>query len=267
MLHAFSRNKSRAYRRYMGVHEMDEPRVNCEDEITSIVFGPLDFLSAADNWLFWNTLLNCASSKSASGPLPSGFFDDKFSPTVCELQFWPMKDRIEPDLLVRFIDATGQERSLLVEFKWNAPLSGNDQLEKQWKRYQKEHQDTSLHVFIAKNLDDIQGQQHRFWMNDEACRLRGVRWHTLRQEADKLDNSSLGTGEFRRWAGQVRNFLHLIGIRPFIGFPNTICKAKTLGTTPPDALRFWLGFPGFINSQLSNHVPADYANFWKESAL
>ena len=264
MLHAFLEKKSNAYQHYMGIRESGIQRVSSEDEITSIIFGPLDFLTVADNWLFWEKLLSCSASLEASGGLPLDFFNVKFSPVRCQVRFWRRRNGVEPDLLIRFFDASNEQRSLLIEIKWDSRLSGDDQLEKQWNTYQKNHQENSLHVFIAKDIDEIYGN-NKLWISNEACRLRGVRWSILREEASKLHKGNLGTGEFRRWAGLIDNFLDQIGIHPFVGFSNTIGKSKMFHALPVNVGRFWTGFTGFKNSLESNHIPLPYTNFRHES--
>lgn len=190
MLHAFARNKSRAYQRYLGIRDASEPRVSSEDEITSIIFGPLDFLPASDNWKLWRLVLQNHASRDMSGALPPDYFSDSFSPNACTLEFWPRKDKIEPDLLIKFSDGQGSLRSLLIELKWDAGISGDDQLEKQWLDYQTGEHAFSLHVFIAKRLGGLPSDKTPWTCHgtDRAAgsRLRAVRWHEFAHDIVKL---------------------------------------------------------------------------------
>jgi hypothetical protein len=58
MLHATARRgKSTLYKRYLGHREKGELHVHGEDEITSTVIGPLDFLLPSEVHYFWNNVL------------------------------------------------------------------------------------------------------------------------------------------------------------------------------------------------------------------
>lgn len=62
MLHAFSHKKSRLYQRYLGHRdETSERRVTEEDEITSLMMGPLAFLSPAAITAFWIAVVRLKS--------------------------------------------------------------------------------------------------------------------------------------------------------------------------------------------------------------
>lgn len=242
MLHAFARNKSKAYTRFLRVRDESEPRVSSEDEITSLVFGPLDFLSAADNWALWKYLLQSHASRDMSGPLPSDFFAD-FLPATCNAAFWPRKDNIEPDLVIEFSDARGLARTLLVELKWDAPESGEDQLEKQWLRYQRGRHATSLHVFIAKRIEQRPPAALRPWSCQadgmDANRLRMLRWHELKHEIVQVAALPGTSVPLRRWCLLASAFLKQLGIRPFIGFHALAQRAGAIPDEDDAAHRFW----------------------------
>lgn len=242
MLHAFTRNKSRAYTKYLGVKNLSEPRVCSEDEITSIVFGPLDFLSPADHWSVWKSVLQGHASMHASGPMPPNFTEG-FSPVECQLDFWPRKHRIEPDIVIKFTDAVGESRSLVVELKWNAGVSGDDQLQKQWLDYQAGLHASSLHVFIAKQMSELPSDRHAWSVSGggsvRASRLRAVRWHDLRHEIAKLAGLPATSLALVRWCELTNAFLSLVGIRTFAGFHASRHLAEST-VLPDDAqIRFW----------------------------
>lgn len=220
MLHAFARHKSKAYTRYLGVRDTSEPRVSSEDEITSLVFGPLDFLSAADNWLLWKAVLQSHASMHISGALPPDYLVN-FSPDACTLEFWPRKNNIEPDLVVTFSNAAGQIRSLVVELKWDAPPSGEDQLQKQWMDYQAGQHAHSLHVFITKRIGDLPSDVQPWSCgvaNAPASRLRAIRWHAFRHEILKLAGLPNTSRPLKLWCELTSGFLRQVEIRPFVGF-------------------------------------------------
>jgi hypothetical protein len=242
MLHAFARRKSRAYTLYTGDREVPGQRVSAEDEITSLVFGPLDFLSPSDNWTLWKSILQAPAADHRTGPMPRTFFSD-FSPSACTAEFWPRQDSIEPDLLVRFRDDAGKTRALLVELKWNAGQSGPDQLKNQWLHYQAGQHADSLHVFIAKRMD-LPPDTRPWDCRDgdaglAANRLRAVRWHEFKHEAVKLAAAADTPLPLKRWAQLAAGFLGQVGIRPFVGFEQAVVLAKALPLDGSGAT-FWL---------------------------
>jgi len=244
---------------------MDGQRVNCEDEITSIVFGSLEFLPVSDCWVFWKALLNSPANQGESGALPRDFFENEFQPESCEFQFWRKFSGIEPDLWIQFIGTNKDERNLLVEIKWDAPLSGENQLERQWEEYS-EDRSKSLHVFIAKNLREFPTNK-KIWMNDgdkESCRLRGVRWHSLRQEINKISKYYPGMEKLKRWSNLVDGFLGLVGINTFVGFDETKKNTEALSVSPEIVSRFWQGHSWFKKSVSLNDIQTNYVRFWRE---
>jgi hypothetical protein len=242
MLHAFARNKSKAYTRYLRVRDPSEPRVSSEDEITSLIFGPLDFLSASDNWQLWKLVLQSHASTDISGPLPSAYFSG-FSPDTCTLDFWPRKANIEPDLVISFSNGQGETRSLLVELKWDAGLSGSDQLEKQWLHYLDGQQATSLHVFMAKRLGDpppgIRAWSYLEADGFTASRLRRIRWHNFKHEIGRLAALPDTSIPLKRWCILAGEFLTRLGIRPFVGFHATLAQASAIPDDDGEPLQFW----------------------------
>jgi hypothetical protein len=243
MLHAFARNKSRAYQRYLGVREASEPRVSSEDEITSLIFGPLDFLPASDNWKLWQLVLQSHASREESGALPSDYFSDSFSPNACMLQFWPRKDNIEPDLVIKFSDGQGGMRSLLIELKWDADVSGDDQLEKQWLRYQSGEHAHSLHVFIAKRMGSLPPDRTPWNCpgadGSAGSRLRAIRWHEFKHEIVKLARLPDTSVPLERWCQLASGFLRQVGIRQFAGFHTSVHLADAIPELGDQPVQFW----------------------------
>lgn len=207
MLHAFSHKKSRLYRRYLG-HRDDatERRVAEEDEITSIVMGPLAFLSPAAIGAFWVGLVHL---RNPEHEFPDGL------PTQAQMHFWPRRGGIEPDLRVDL--AWGCEtRTLLVEFKWRAPLSGERQLHEQWGTYMKEEQGRGLHLFIGLETSAASNAQAREDIWDGKLLMRS--WFDVLTTLPTLKTAA-GL-ELKRWGEQVGAFLNLLAVRPFCGFKN-----------------------------------------------
>jgi hypothetical protein len=242
MLHAFARNKSKAFNQYLPTRNPSEQRINSEDEITSLVFGPLEFLSASDNWKIWKAILQNNASLSISGSLPPDFLAD-FSPTSVTYDFWPKKNRVEPDLVVEFLNDLGKSRSLLIELKWDAPPSGEDQLRKQWLNFQDGKHASSLHLFISKRALQEPADLH-LWSCREAGastenRLRQIRWHDFKHELVQQVLRRDASMSLRKWCELTSGFLHHLRIRPFVGFFRTLQLAAAIEEEVNPHLVFW----------------------------
>lgn len=238
MLHAFSHGKSRLYKRYgteryRGHREADEKRVGEEDEITALIMGPLDYLPAEANDAFWRALIGAPTGgRAALLPVEPA--------TRVQMHFWPRRG-IEPDLWVQMHWPGGEQRYLLVEFKWNAPLSGENQLHRQWTEFIKPaEREQAIHVFIGPEISaalnavakgDIWGERLvlRSWMNvlEVLHHLTGAR-----------------TTGLERWSHQASAFLERLQVRRFQGFRDLV---------PPSALPgqavFWNPLNGFAHLQ------------------
>lgn len=206
MLHAFSHKKSRLYKRYLGYREDPaEKRVAEEDEITSLIMGPLAFLSPAAVGAFWLSLVRL---RNPDHEFPAG------APTHADMHFWPRRGKIEPDLRVDL--AWGDDtRVLLVEFKWRAPLSGENQLHDQWEIYLRpDEHDHALHLFIG--LDTSEGinalNRRDIWQGKLLMRS----WFDVLTSVSTINSGS--ALELRRWSEQVEKCLRLLAVRPFNGF-------------------------------------------------
>jgi hypothetical protein len=206
MLIAVEKGKSQIYRRYKGHRdEHDNGRVSAEDEITSIVLGPLRYLSPKDVVSFWQKLLG------------EDFLIDQ-NPAKAIVEFWPNrttpKGRIQPDLLISFTWNDGSKRILLVEIKWNSGLSGDDhQLKRQWKDFLNSSERTiAHHVFIGKDESVGKGAHSH---------ISAVSWREVRDILDtfsKQDNPL--ESSLVRWASSASIFLEKVLTRPFKGFPS-----------------------------------------------
>jgi hypothetical protein len=207
MLQAFSRRKSRLYERYQGHREPGERKVSEEDEITALVMGPLEYLATEAQVLVWRTILEW-HQPDVPLPFPSTLVKD------VQMHFWPRRT-VEPDLLVELEWVCGTRRIILVEFKWNAPLSGKDQLHRQWKEFlSSEERKDALHLFIAPDSSsahnaisesDVWGERiiPRSWPNIVSSLLH------LRLSHHR---------GVRVWSTQVISFLKLLQLDSFQGF-------------------------------------------------
>jgi hypothetical protein len=230
MLHALTRNKSKLHERYLGHRESGEKKVSEEDEITALIMGPLAFLPSGAIGSFWKALLK---------DVPSNLFPDE-SVTDAQMTFWPRADwtRVEPDLRVD-LSWESKKLTLLIEFKWRAPLSGRDQLHRQWNEYLLAHErQRALHLFIAPDIsaglaareqDDIWGDQL-----------------ILRSWFDILNVMQDGLAgpehiQLQRWKKEVIDCLQKLSIHPLGGFQRISPPAQPVA--PAEV--FWKGFHGF----------------------
>jgi hypothetical protein len=232
MLHAIEKSKTRISTRYLGDRDGIELRVSEEDEITSTILGPLDFLSAAENHRFWQRLL--ASVKHPNF-LPSS------QPSNVEFGFWERRIAndnsrpIEPDAVVRMYWPDGSTRILLIELKWHAPLSGKDQLHRQWLQYLTEmERQTALHLFIAPNVSAGESARSNkdVWGDRKLVLLS---WLHIRSVLSEFSTETAAIG---RWARVADQFLESVHIRKFRGFNYLFNEQVQLPEGLPSSL-FW----------------------------
>lgn len=228
MLHAITHGKTRLHLRYLGHRDGTEKRVSEEDEITALIMGPLAFLPDSAIGAFWMAL---ARWDSPEVEFPGG------PVTHAKMSFWPRANRIEPDLRVEL--SWGEEqRLLLVEFKWHAPLSGENQLHKQWQEYlSRDERERALHLFIAPDTSEGSSALSR----DDVWKGRLL----LRTWFDVLNALRHLAGPesllLKRWSSEVIRCLERLGIRPFRGFKHLSAPE----IVPQKAEVFWRGFDGF----------------------
>lgn len=217
MLHAILHRKTAVARRYYGRREKGEVRITAEDEITSTVFGPLDFLSGELAARFWADIF-----ATQENGVSLGLNID--SATQHSIQLWDRRPSIssqsvEPDLLVQLVDSRRRRRILLIEIKWRSPLSGADQLRRQWEEFltPEERQD-AFHLFIGLDTSDAiaaRTQKTDLW----AGKLIELHWHSVRRCAQKMSITHQHTYPgLARWASCVDAFLGACGVRLFDGF-------------------------------------------------
>jgi len=233
MLHAFSHGKSRLYRRYLGEREAGEQRVCEEDEITSLIMGPLDYLPAEAAGIFWRALIEPVLGRE-------GHFFPTGPVTHSHMRFWPRKG-IEPDLLVELRWSAGERRLLLVEFKWNAPLSGDDQLHRQWLEFLTQtEREEALHVFIGPDISSGLNAVGKY--NCWGERLILLSWTNVLDVLHRLKGSR--TTGLERWSYHASAFLNRLDIRRFQGFIGLIAPVQL-----PGQAVFWKPLNGFAQLQ------------------
>jgi len=218
--------------------EASEGRVTQEDEVTSNVFGTLEFLPESSVAVFWTHLL---SWHAPSFDLPSG------RATGASMRFWPSRGKLQPDLLVEL--KWGSEiRLLLVELKWRSDLSGEDQLHKQWQLFlSPEERAVALHIFIG--IDTAEGIKALARENVWCGRMLLLSWMQVLSTVRLVRNAD--SPQLCCWAQHVTSFLRLVGISPFLGFRQFPPIELPVQNEPA----FWKGSHGVI-SLLAPDVPA-----------
>ena len=217
MLHVTAaQGKSNRYKAYMGYRELHSPVVHAEDEVTSTVLGPLDFLSSKAVFTFWRTVFSVAGYNHI---LPCD------PPNKSKVVFWDARParqgglRIEPDGRIDlFWDNQRQPRhqTLLIEVKWRAPLSGDDQLHRQWCDYlTDEERAITHHVFIGITTAEGLAAKHSQLGNVWQGRLILISWLQIRAAFSELMHRD---DELGRWSKLADRFLEKVGIRRFLGF-------------------------------------------------
>jgi hypothetical protein len=169
-------------------------------------------------------------------------------PILAHLSFWPSRSgkggRVEPDLQVDLEWSSGQKCLLLVELKWRASLSGDNQLHRQWQEYlEEEERQQAFHLFIAPETSEAlkarDSEQGDVWQG----RLLAISWFDilslLHNMMRKSDANFLA---LRPWMREVIDLLDKLGIRPFKGFNGL----RNLSEPPVNqSVLFWSGFTGF----------------------
>lgn len=245
MLHATAQNKSPLFRRYLPLRDRGE-RVQAEDEITSTVFGPLAFLDAGACFRACSLLLQ----RVVRAPgLPIG------APATANVQLWPSGAAVEPDLLVSFSWPDGRRLRLLVELKWRAGLSGEDQLHRQWAALGRGAEAEDVwHLLIAhgapRTVARILAQDRKHWNREGIQRLAGLDWQQVR---DVLAACKTEVAQLAEWGRLANTFLEMVGVRRFDGFQHPELPTNW---QPPVHTPFFSGGKGAFRGFTSCSAPA-----------
>ena len=192
-------------------------RRHLEDELTSIVLGPLRYMSAPQTLQFWQRVFEV----SANRRLAPDFQADRQSVT-----FWPSyktdSGRVEPDAHLLFSSSATTEKQekssfeILLEVKWQSPLSGEGQLGRQWKHFPGvDGKKNTLHVLLV--IDGARWRQHVLHERRErhASQLSVISWADVQYAASTLRDSGDALGNY---AGDIDDYLKKIGFLGIKGF-------------------------------------------------
>lgn len=238
MLHAVQKHKTRLHNRYLGERDGTEHRVHEEDEITSTVLGPIDFLAPSEAHKFWQRLLSVVGK---------GDFLPTTIPDNVRIELWKRNEKgnIEPDAVVTMKWQNLPSYILLIELKWRAGLShvssnSENQLSCQWKHYLNDlERKTALHLFIAPEVSiGARAYDEDIWQD----RMVLIPWLTIRSVFNELSCETSGLG---RWAKVADAFLDRVNIRRFCGFRDLLSVPAP--DIPANTLKqaFWMAKPFF----------------------
>ncbi len=228
MLHSTTKKKGTLYKRYLGDRDGKEGNVHEEDEITSAVFGPLDFLADEDVFLFWTKLL---------GSVGHSEFFPATPPRSIEMKMWDRRTAmdgrpVEPDVVVEMA-WPDDRRTLLIEMKWNAPLKPKNQLQRQWNSYlEQQEREKGLHLLIAPDI--AAGSKAKNKKDVWQGKLVLIQWLEIRSVLGELKNLKTAIG---RWAMHADFFLERIHVQRFGGFAELQMEKPLPAVLPPTL--FW----------------------------
>ena len=212
----------------------------CEDEITSSIFGPLQYFQGDLVYQFFRDLWDASSIYRGNRLLKArnedaeSFVAGVYRPpkligqVKCVFRFWPrLNNQKEPDFIVDVFDGGDLAWSFLIEVKWNAGLS-KDQLEEQYKGW------------LEKSCHDEKKLSHLLIVLHMGMALRGIiehpkpvaiiSWIQLQRVLSKISGFNNYCFSKSVWL-----FLSHLGAKDFNGFPRTdILESNSL---KPDFIR------------------------------
>jgi hypothetical protein len=221
VLHAYNHRKSRLYGRYKKVKELTDDeesrRIPAEDELTSTIIGPMDFLQPSDVYLFWERVIvaNEITSVNKEG-------SPENPPNFVKHDFWPRRGDTEPDLVIQLQWPNGIKRILLIEIKWRSGLSKENQLEQQWQKFlKKEEQAIATHIFISLRAHPqselVSHRKNQCWPNSKLVTLT---WASWKKELETCGRSDSFSTAFKNWAHFASDLLEKLDVTHFSGFLN-----------------------------------------------
>jgi hypothetical protein len=266
VLHAVNHKKTNHCRGYLGHRTESTKPFKAEDEITSIVFGPLDFMEDRQVCRFWQAVF----AQIGKGDV----FGDPVS-ARSSVRLWPRRPipgnigkPKEPDAHIEFSWKDGTRVDILIEVKWRQPLVREKvecQLRQQWQEYLADDTRTDCwHFFIAPSIGDaisgqcLQGQD--IWPEG---RLIPFTWMDLRNVLSRLAGDHDGLA---RWAAATDCFLERIGVCRFRGFAHLVAATpETEIVHQPFYGALNHGFQGFTQAAASLPVlGCSFHSFFEE---
>jgi len=234
----------------------DSYRRTQEDEVVSLVFGVLQYLPVVERtsllieWLLPHHRKEFIDSELRFWPLRRAKVDDGEDPLFVN---------VEPDIeidLIRPNAPAGEKEIVILEAKWNSPLSGVDQLRKQWHAVKRSAgQQPFKHLLLVRTKVRAESD----WMTNHPSQssvivmtwqdvAARIRW-TIRQPV--LSRQP----HIAKLCEELLRFLDSVNIHTFDGFDDVGSDA----TTVPQ--EFWC--PRFDFNQ-SRDFGVGIDRFWME---
>lgn len=195
-------------------------------------------------------------------------------PDQAMFKFWPewktASGYVEPDLVVHFTKGNQPLLNIILEVKWDSPLSPPCELVRQWRYHLPDDTETWLHFYLVKdsangwnditdslkyfaedcpagctNCDDKLVKKglsngRKFKVSDWNERLGCIGWRHL---VNAVRDNPQGHPE---WGKGVPVFFQWQGIVPFTGFTSLLPKENIGIISPDDEVFFhrepWFGF-------------------------
>lgn len=252
MLQASIHNTSQLAQKRYHVHSpcQEGLRRTQEDEITSIVFGAMDFMQPAEVLAIWQAILE--NQKVVLPDFPNT------PPNKAVLNFWECHtvnvngiSRVIPDLRIDFDWPFGHHWILLIEIKWHAPL-GKWQLQNQWEHALKPEERKIAHqIFLGNRIIDALAAVHDkdVWGAD-INRLIPITWSSVRQAFEQIIRKNKENDPepvLVKYARHAAHFLKIAGITTFRGFWHLHSKNALPEYSISKNPIFWSGITGFKN--------------------
>ena len=208
-----------------------------EDEITSCVFGAMQYLPAHTVWEIFRRMANEARIAEQRPGV---------EPDTVDFIFWPQwqtgSGYVEPDLVVQFHKEKRTLVNFIVEVKWGSLLSPPCELVRQWRHRQPRAGEDWYHLYVVRDTARGLTEVENSLRIDESscpeectlCRSRNIKEKVFKGESDRAQTLAkrigcvgwrhivsiaravhLGSG---MWAEGVQAFFAKLGIVPFIGF-------------------------------------------------
>jgi hypothetical protein len=233
-----------------------------EDEITSTIFGPLRYLSAAEVWDLFEALIKPNLEKKEFWPNPKENLNVEFN-------FWPTllkyeDEEREPDIIIRFQNGKDLLLNLVLEVKWGErsrqsseqkSTGAPSQLAEQWRQISVKERRCSLHIYLGWDKGKIAREFDHMFDTENGLNFRELKFS---QKAWQERLVSITWGEMTHmiqsmkrwpykssihyWLEEVIEFLDQFGFFKFTGF-------KDIATFNVPFMRqkilFWRHFDGF----------------------
>lgn len=154
MLQAFDKHKIS--------HEIRNQLWNLEDVKTSSVIGNLLHLPTC---IFWNILRNASDPTDATGNKLPGMSDDE---EIVDYEFWPywiLKDKVEPDVFIRFTNFDLIIELKVHDYNQQRPWQWNREFTAYYKRFPNENKPVYLIAISGKTNEMMDNVYQCSWQS------------------------------------------------------------------------------------------------------